>query len=303
MIRTGRAIVVVLIFLTIAYAQNPTTKSDIEVKMEIDGTNEILVPEISILSPSSNWSYGQSRYMLPIENQSVSGTFSSSKDMAGENFSIHISNFKLTDYFQPNFRPDAYPRTDMRSSTIRLNDSGQAHFTLVGLPSGIYNFYILDDANKTRVSILPLLVTQGELFTDSPTRIRAGDILKLNVTALPNDKDKIYAAIMLSRQDFENASLIMTTNGTLEGLNTAISLGSNSAEISGMPRISYDFILSLLSVLPENSGLATINSTNPQVGLSLITDPSWKKGDYLLNTVVYSQGKLMGLNQSTIEVA
>ena len=94
----------------------------------------------------------------------------------------------------------------------------------------------------------------------------------------------------------------MTTNGTLEGLNTTISLGSNSAEISGMPRISYDFILSLLSVLPENSALATLNSTNPRVGLTFITDPSWKKGDYLLNTVVYSQGKLIGLNQSTIEV-
>jgi hypothetical protein len=302
MIRTGQTILKFLfVFSALFCTLNSATNDDISGKVGIKGLNNILVPEIGILSPSFNWTYGQSYFALPAENQNISGTLSYGKDMAGTDVSIRIAGFNLTDYFKPNF-DEADSRSYLRSSMARLNDSGQTHFGLAGVPGGLYNLYIFDDANKSRISILPLLVTQAELLTDSPGQIQAGDFLKIDMTSQASGAEKIYAALMLSRQDFENARLVMITNGTRESLNTTIRLGGNSTAISGMPRISSEFLLGLIALLPENSAIAMLNSTNSQVELNLITDSSWKNGDYILTTAAYSQGNLIGLNQSTIEV-
>ena len=206
---------------------------------------------------------------------------------------------------------DGKVKVDGMSSSVQLNNSGDAFFALNGLSSGIYTIFIMDENNSVVLSALPLLVSKAELILQMPDNIKAGDFmqLKVNISTANNqsisqsdNSSRIFAAIMISRKDYENASLKLDTNGTKESLKSTLTLGDKSMQIQ-LSNISSEQLMPLLYLLPENSAIGIQESKEPWADILLITDENWAKGSYILTSAVYSSGKgLLGLNQETVEV-
>jgi len=152
---------------------------------------------------------------------------------------------------------------------------------------------------------MPLLITEGQTVLKMPSIVKAEEPfiqVKMNTTA-PGNQSKFFAAIMISRKDYENASLGIAKNETTNNLDLTLSLGSKSLEIQGPPKISSELLMNLLPLLPANSAVGLQESTQPGVDLILLTDKPWEKGEYILTGGIYSPGKgLLGIKQSVVEV-
>jgi methanogen extracellular protein (TIGR04279 family) len=169
----------------------------------------------------------------------------------------------------------------------------------------------VDENNSVILSALPLLISKAELTPQMPDNIKAGDFMQLrvNISALNNESisqsnnnSRIFAAIMISRKDYENASLKLDTNGTMESRKSTLILGDKSMQIQ-LSNISSEQLMPLLYLLPENSAIGIQESKESWADILLITDENWDKGSYILTYAVYSPGKgLLGLNQETVEV-
>jgi len=122
-------------------------------------------------------------------------------------------------------------------------------------------------------------------------------------TTVPGNQSKFFVVIMMSRKDYENASLDIAKNNTTNIFDITLSLGSKSLQIQGPPKISTEFLMNLLTLLPTNSAVGLQESTQPGVDLILLPEKSWEKGEYILTGGIYSPGKgLLGTKQSEIEV-
>ena len=152
---------------------------------------------------------------------------------------------------------------------------------------------------------MPLLITEGQTVLQMPSIVKEEEPfiqVKMNTTA-PGNQSKFFAAIMISRKDYENASLSIAKNETTNNLDLNLSLGSKSLQIQGPPKISSQLLMNLLPLLPANSAVGLQESTQPGVELILLTDKSWEKGEYILTGGIYSPGKgLLGIKQSVVEV-
>ncbi|MDQ1262755.1 MAG: hypothetical protein QG575_1936, partial [Euryarchaeota archaeon] len=114
---------------------------------------------------------------------------------------------------------------------------------------------------------------------------------------------KFFAAIMISRKNYENASLGIAKNKTTNSLDISLSMGAKSLQIEGPPKISSELLMNLLPLLPANSAIGLQESAQPGVDLILLPDRSWEKGEYILTGAIYSPGKgLLGIKQSEILV-
>jgi methanogen extracellular protein (TIGR04279 family) len=61
--------------------------------------------------------------------------------------------------------------------------------------------------------------------------------------------------------------------------------------------------MNILTMLPQNSGIAMQESAEQSVELYILTDSTWAKGEYILTCAVYSQNDgLVGLEQGIVEV-
>jgi hypothetical protein len=122
----------------------------------------------------------------------------------------------------------------------------------------------------------------------------------MNTTA-PGNQTKFFAAILISRNDYENASMGITKNVTTNILDITLSLGSKSLQIDEPQKIFSEFLMSLLPLLPANSAIGLQESTQQGVDLILVPDKSWEKGEYILTGAIYSPGKgLLGIKQSEV---
>jgi methanogen extracellular protein (TIGR04279 family) len=193
------------------------------------------------------------------------------------------------------------------ASRLELNHSGDASFLLNKTSSGMYTVFVLDENNSTVLSALPLLVTAAEMSLDAPAKIAAGDVLTLKANLSEEGNfSKIFAAVMISRNDFENASLSL--NGTelnkgSNGLNTTLSLGNKSMIVQGIPKISSELLMQIITLLPIDSAVGMQETKGEGAEIILITDSAWEKGDYVLVGGVYSPGKgLLSLGEKMIEV-
>jgi methanogen extracellular protein (TIGR04279 family) len=168
----------------------------------------------------------------------------------------------------------------------------------------MYMISVIDVNNSTLLSALPLLVTPGEMSLDAPAQIAAGDVmtLKANMSAAEN-VSKIFAAMMISRTDYENASLSLNSSGTEKDLNSTLSLANKSITMRGIPKISSELLMQIITLLPMDSAVGMQETKGEGAEIILITGAEWEKGSYILICGVYSPGRgLLGIKEKMIEV-
>ncbi len=240
-------------------------------------------------------------------NQSIIGAFLSPAQAGASNISVCISPFNLSFYLRGNGGTRGFSGKECtKTSPIsNANGSNGTSFLLSSSSSGMYSLNFIDENNSSVLIAMPLLITEGQTVLQMPSIVKEDEPfiqVKMNTTA-PGNQSKFFAAIMISRKDYENASLSITKNETTNSLDLTLSLGSKSLQIQGPPKISSELLMNLLPLLPANSAVGLQESTQPGVDLILLTDKSWKRGEYILTGGIYSPGKgLLGLKQSVVEV-
>jgi methanogen extracellular protein (TIGR04279 family) len=183
-----------------------------------------------------------------------------------------------------------------------LNETGDSRFVLKGIPSGLYILYVAEDLNHTILSATPLLITAGDLKVDLPSKVNAGEVLKVGVNISGQVENNTIAALMISCEDYESAELEVSSNGTRQSLAKLV-LGNGSLQFQGLPSDYKQILTGIFEILPENSAAALQESSRPQSQLYMLTDREWKRGMYLLTCAVYSSGRgIVALNQSEVEV-
>ena len=266
-------------------------------KLTLEDTNQIKMPFLSA-SQEMNGTYSMDNIFISAENQSLKGTFSGPIAMAGSKIKICILALDIAEFLSPSSAGDNM--TNCSGPSVRLNGTGTARFTVPGVREGIYTLSVVDN-NSSKLTAIPLLITQGNLTMQTQAKVMAGDVLtaKMSTTAEGN-QTRIFAGIMISMKDYKNASL-HRVNGTQ---NFTLSLGSKSLEIGGMPSLSTDLLMKVMYLLPQNSAVGMQESQNPEADLALITDAQWPKGIYILTCAIYSPGQgLIGLKQEAVEVS
>lgn len=276
----------------------------------LEGNNIIKMPKASFSSADATWTYPFPLFPIYSENQSISGNILCHDRLAGSEARVYISGFDIFDLLSDNLTMMDNQNMDnltvvKSSSQIRLNSTGDGRFALEGAPSGLYTIKAVDDLNSTVIATTPALIAKGEIAMDFPSRIKAGDILQLDIETPSawGNVSKIFGAIMVYGQDYETAKINLTANDTVDSLQTTIAIGDKSMQVNGMPRVSTELLMNLLTILPQNSAIAMQESTSEKVELYLFTDPALSKGEYVLTCAVYAPGSgLMGLRQGTVEV-
>ena len=304
----GQRIILVLLLLflqasnTSAVDGSSISRAGEKSAIYFDEQNAIGIPQASLIDRNSNRAFPFHTLAMYEDNQTISGTFQGPSTLAGTEVRVTIASFNISK-FMSFLNNNNSTRQDVNGSLILLNASGDASFSLAGLPDGAYIISMIDEHNSTLLSASPLLVTIGELSIDAPGNLPAGDPISMTIKSPGGEVDKIYAAIMISKQDYDSAKLEISTNNTSQGLLTSIFLGNESRQIQGLPSISSQFLMGMLPILPQNSAIAMQESNESEAKLVLITDNTWQKGSYILTSAVYAPGKgILGLKQTAVEV-
>jgi methanogen extracellular protein (TIGR04279 family) len=303
----GQRIILVLLLLfllasnTSAVDGSSISRAGEKSAIYFDEQNAIGIPQASLIDRNSNRAFPFHTLAMYEENQTISGAFQGPSTLAGTEVRVTIASFNISKFMS--FLNNNGTRQEGNGSLIRLNASGDASFSLAGLPDGVYIISMTDEHNSTLLSASPLLVTIGELSIDAPRNLPAGDPISMTIKTPGGKEDKIYAAIMISKQDYDSAKLEISTNNTSQGLLTSIFLGNESRQIQGLPAVSSQFLMGMLPILPQNSAIAMQESNESEAKLVLITDNTWQKGSYILTSAVYAPGKgILGLKQTAVEV-
>jgi methanogen extracellular protein (TIGR04279 family) len=274
----------------------------------LEGTNLIKIPVLNV-NLGMNWSQPFDYLPVYAENQPIRGTFWGPRNRAGSEVRIAISRFNTSDLLSAFQVIESEAKTKEKGSRAVLNSTGDARFSLRGLSSsGMYTVFIFDENSSAVLSMMPLLVTKGDLTLQMPANITAGDFARLRVNkSLPDNESinqsSIFAAILISRKDYENARLVLVIKGTDESLNSTLSIGTKSMQMRELPSLSMELLMQMLYLLPRNSTAGMQESKDSGADILLITDPEWEKGSYILTCGVYSSGKgLWGMKQEAVEV-
>jgi len=231
-------------------------------------------------------------------NQSIIGAFLSPLRAGASNISMCISPFNLSFYVSGNQETHGF-------SSKECAKTNGTSFLLSSSHSGMYSLDFVDEDRSSVLIAVPLLITEGQTVLKVPSIVNATEPfiqVEMN-TSVPGNQSKIFAVIMMLRTDYENASLDIFKNKTTNIFDITLSLGSKSLQIQGPPKISTEFLMNLLTLLPTNSAVGLQESTQPGVDLILLPEKSWEKGEYILTGGIYSPGKgLLGTKQSEIEV-
>jgi len=277
----------------------------------LEGTNLIKIPHLAI-SQGNNWSSPFDSIPVYIENQTINGTIQGAGEAAGPWVGLAITRFDISEFLTLFLATDSRMKMEGNVSRHKLNSTANTSFTLDGYPCGMYTVLIFDENSSAVLSATPLFVTKADLTLQMPSNITAGDYAKLKVNMSlaedqsayqSNNQSRVFAAIMISRQDYENTSLHITGNGTEGSLNSTLSLKDNSMQMQGLPAISSELLMKVLYLLPMNSAVGMQESNESGTEILLITDREWEKGSYILTCAVYiAKSGLLGLKQMAVEV-
>lgn len=264
----------------------------------LEGNNTLLMPKMSI--PEGAVEIGPLD-LLPVYslNQSIIGSFLITPQAGASNISVCVSPLNLSSYLS------GYQDTRSSSGKECAKTNNGTSFQLSIASGGLYSLNFVDENKTNALRSLPLLVTEGQTVLQMPGNVDAKEPfiqVRMNTTA-PGNQSKFFAAIMISRKDYENASLRIAKNMTTNSLDITLSLASKSLQIKGPLRISTELLMNLLPLLPANSAVGLQESTLQEVDLILLPDKSWEKGKYILTGGIYSPGKgLLGIKQGEVEI-
>ena len=274
--------------------------------ISLEGNDLLIMPKMSLVQEAKGMELF-SRLPVYSLNQSIIGAFLFPLPDEASNISVCISPFNLSFYLSGDQGIKDFSGKECAKTLLESNGSSKQSGTSFQFSSSSSGMYSLNFENRSSVLMsMPLLITPGKIILQMPSIVKADDPfiqVKMNTTA-PGNQSKIFAAIMISRKDYENASLGMAINDTSNSFDLTVSLGSKSLQIQGPLKISSELLMNLLPLLPANSAVGLQESTHPEVDLILLADKPWEKGEYILTCAAYSPGKgLLGIKQSEVEIS
>jgi methanogen extracellular protein (TIGR04279 family) len=272
--------------------------------IELGGSSNLLqVPTASMIRPDLNWSYPLKFYPIFAAGQNITASFWGSSSLAGQEAKLCVSPVGIRDLLSALEILDLGTNMSCNGTSLEINETGDAGFRLMNISSGLYNIYLLDDLNRTVLSASPLLITSGDAEMDLTSRVTAGDPLKVKLNTSGPPGNYTFGALMISRKNYDSASLTIYSNGTLEGLAARLSIGNRSLELQGLPKDYKELVMEVFNILPENSAAALQESSKPEAQMYLLTDPQWERERYLLTCAVYSRERgIVAVKQREVEV-
>jgi methanogen extracellular protein (TIGR04279 family) len=306
LLRAQLCLILACLFPAALCAEGSTSLADNPIGGEwitLQDASIINIPSMNI-ETTAKWRYPYLYIPVYHKNQTIKGMLIGSSSMAGSKVSLSIASFDPATFLKSFPAKESGGKMRGNLSHLLLNRSGYASFTLNETNSGMYTISVADENDSTILSILPLLVTPGELSLDAPAKIAAGDvlILKANLSASEN-ASKIFAAMMISRTDYKNASVNLNMSGTKGDINSTLFLGNKSVTLRGVPSISSESLMQIIALLPADSAVGMQETNGDGAEIILLTGPEWEKGSYILICGVYSPGKgLSAIKEMEIEV-
>jgi hypothetical protein len=275
-----------------------------EGSISLGGNDSLLMPDI-IVPESAGRKLLLDRIPVCSRNQPINGTLAFPPNESDFNIYGCISPFDMSIFF-PDDKAigDVGKKCDSSNLVLdRGNCTNCRSLRLSIASSGMHllNFFHLNGSHL--LFSIPLLVTEGQTILQSPNIVQADEpfIQVAMNTTIPGNQSKIFAAILISRSDYKNASLSVTRNGSANRLDTNLSLGSKFMKMNGQPKVSNELLMDLLPLLPASSAIGLQESTQQGADLILLPDKSWVKGEYILTGGIYSPGNgLLGIKQSEI---
>jgi len=295
-------LLLLLIFLTIVTALGNSSLAFFGLSsgmgsISLEGNDVLLMPKMNFPEGAVGMELFDSISVYAL-NQSITGAFLSPHQEGASNISMCISPFNLSFYVSDNREMHGF-------SGKECAKTNGTSFLLTSGRSGIYSLNFVDEDRSSVLMAVPLLITEGQTVLKVPSIVNANEPfiqVEMNTT-VPGNQSKFFVVIMMSRKDYENASLDIAKNNTINIFDITLSLGSKSLQIQSPPKISSEFLMDLLALLPTNSAVGLQESTQPRVDLILLPEKSWAKGEYILTGGIYSPGKgLLGTKQSDIEI-
>jgi hypothetical protein len=264
----------------------------------LEGNDTLLMPKMSI--PEGAVEIGPLDLLTVFSlNQSIIGSFLITPRAGASNLSVCVSPLNLSSYLSG----DQDTRGSSGKECAKTNNG--TSFKLSIARGGLYSLNFVDENKTNALRSMPLLITEGQTVLQMPGIVTSEEPfiqVRMNTTA-PGNQSKFFAAIMISRKDYENASLRIAKNKTTNSLDITLSLASKSLQMKGPLRISSELLMNLLPLLPANSAVGLQESTLQGVDLILLPDKSWEKGKYILTGGIYSPGKgLLGIKQGEVEI-
>jgi hypothetical protein len=258
------------------------------ITLDLNQTHMIRMPHLNI---GSSWTYAYAQIPFLTQNQSTNGSFISASDRPVQ---ICIDEFHACRYLSP-------ASVEIHTNCLNLTNG---NFSLPGLSPNIYTLYAIDANSSEELSSQQLLVTREKLSLLYPNNTSAGDPISLraSINGSPN-QSLIFAALILSIEDYDNMSLNLTSSQNSAGYNSTLKLGDKEQQLPGLTSLSPRLAMSLMFLLPSNSAVAMQETNQSDVELSLLTDPTWTSGEYIVTAAAYSQTQgLLDLKQETIMV-
>ena len=191
-----------------------------------------------------------------------------------------------------------------RLSSLSLNNSGDGHFAMPGLPSGLYVMLVADPNKLSVLVALPMLVTDGDIYVTSADKAGISDVLETKIKVLAGQENisRKFGAAIVSLETYKAAHINMSSNGSKGGMTSLIRIGNETLNIQGEPKISQELVDEILPILPQDSALAMDESDRSESEMYLIHDGKWKPGKYVLTCGIYSNKGLGGIRQKIIEL-
>ncbi len=271
---------------------------------QIEGTNFIRMPVISLARLDTNWTYPYDRQPVSSSNETISGIFFGSSSLANATVEICIALLNSSAFLSAVNVLDLPVDINCSGDSFRLNSSGDLSFAMPGRSPGIYALYVIE-RNATVVLSASLIIVAEEVITvEVPSEIPTGFPLEVKVqTSNRSDgRSRHYGAFLVPSSCYEAANLTMTGNGTRRGTWFAINMGADSVEFPGDLDVSMDLLMDLLVLFPPNSAVALQDTPKQEAELYLITEPDWEPGTYILTSVVLVEDGIIGLEQVELEL-
>ena len=317
--RVEIALLLLLVYLTIATALDNCLAVDFSDArrcqgIDFEASDMMTLPKMSLADGAKEAAPFSS---LPIlsSNQSITPTLLLGQNCSASdvsNISVCLSSFNITSFLAG--LPVAANVSRENCAKVLLdnnndfNNSSSYHisgFQILNAESGMYTAYVIDENRSEVLNAAPLLIIEGKIILQTPDKVMSEEPfiqVKMNTTAQEN-QSKFFAAIMISRRDYENISLSLSKNESSEYSDLILSMGDKSLLLPFPPKISSELLMDMLPLLPQNSAVGLQESPQPGVDLILMTDKPWEKGEYILTSAVYSSAKgLLGIKQNKIEV-
>ncbi|MHC1594630.1 MAG: TIGR04279 domain-containing protein [Methanotrichaceae archaeon] len=270
---------------------------------QIEGTNFIRMPVISLARPDTNWTYPYDRQPVSSSNETISGIFFGSSSLANATVEICIAPLNSSAFLSAVNVLDLPVDINCSGDPFRLNSSGDLSFAMPGRSPGIYALYVIDKNATVVLSASLIIVAEEKITVEVPSEIPAGFPLEVKVqTSNRSDgRSRHYGAFLVPSSGYEAANLTMTGNGTRQGTWFAINVGADSVEIPGDLDVSMDLLMELLVLFPHST-VALQDTTEQEAELYLITEPDWEPGTYILTSAVLVEDGIIGLEQVELEL-